>query len=222
MSQPDRTLHLALCASLSCLLFLPSVGYAEEKAAAPDKAGAEAAHTDPAPGEPAASEPGADIVCEAAVSYSWKRRPLPPPPNARPSREESAPAPEPTTEFFTTVGEQGIVEADTKSRVTNKLAMAQSQALDECRKLHESQAGCVTDKLRKTAPDYSRLDFAGRKAILDSITADCTFNLGTCLSASAGEVTCRTNRPPDLAPPAPAAPAAAAPVDAKAEGKKKK
>ncbi len=215
MNHTDR---FYLCASLSCLLALPSAVVAEDKAAPPAEAAA--AHADPAHTAAAPNEPGADIVCEAAVSYSWKRRPVPPPPNARPSREESVPPAEPTTEFFTTVGEQGAIEEDTKTRVANKLAFAQAQALDECRKLHESQAGCVTDKLRKTAPDYSRLDFAGRKAILDSINADCTFNLGTCINASAGEIACRTNRPPDFTPPA--APAAAAPADAKTEGKDKK
>ncbi len=208
-----RKFTIGFCASLSCFV-LPELAAAEDKPAA--EPAAEHAATGAAAG---AIEAGADYVCEAQVSFTWKRRPPPPLPNARPSKEE-APAIEPTTDFYTTIGEQGIVEADTKSRVAIKLATAQAEALNECRKRHESQAGCVTDKLRKTATDYARLDFAGRKTILDSVNADCTFNLGTCLSASASEIQCRTNRPPDVAPAAPATPAAAGAAEPKAaEGK---
>ena len=216
---------MSLGASIGCALLTPLIVSAEEKApVAAAKAPAEQT------GTPTTElEPGADFVCEAKVSYTWKRRPTPPPAGTKPGREDPPPAPiEPTTEFFTTIGEQGIVEQDTKLRVASKLESAQAQALEACRKTHESQAGCVTDKLRKTSPDYSRMDFAGRKAILESINADCVFNLGDCVAAAASEVICHTNRPPDLAPhaapaSAEAAPAAGAKAEAaKAESKDKK
>src|SRR5262245_35972007 len=106
-------------------LFAPAAIRAEapkENKEAPKPGAPGAAEAAPAP-----LEPGTDIVCEADIFYNWKPQGFAQkkilPGDATAPAPEDVVAPEPPDsirEFFTTAGEQGLVEEEVTNRLNTK------------------------------------------------------------------------------------------------------
>ncbi len=179
----------------------------------PASARAEAAKKDapaakPAEGEaPAAEhpalEPGADFICEADVFYNWKPQDFTPkkilPADPKPKEEEAVvPPPESIREFFTTVGEQGVVEEEVTNRLNVKIPLLQRQAAEHCKQTHQDQTLCVSAKLRAGFEQYNKLDYISRRAMVEAMTADCLAKMGKCLDTEVSEIECHINRSPEV------------------------
>lgn len=174
---------------------------------------------------PSAETPQAkgEIVCEANITYSWKRKPPPVPLGNQNSGTPPPPPPEmPTLETqYQQIGERGMIEVDVKNRLTTRLPSAQAEAMKHCADAHENQTLCVSKQLKLVAKDYQLLDFAARKTFLNAITTDCEAQAGDCVSAKSGPVYCFENRSPDALPVSTEAESAEG-ADKKAADKKKK
>ncbi len=189
-----------------CLIFLAST-----QSFAQDEANKDAAAPATAP---APLEPGSDFVCEAQVTYNWRKRT----PVLPKGSKEPAPTPyDPIKVFFATVGERGTIEADVKERVTGILEKTKEEAQIDCKSVHENQTGCVSRKMRENSDGYSRMDFSARRSFLDAVKSDCEEAFGNCLNSEASAVLCRVRKPSDIAPKPPEA----AKDTAKDKGKKK-
>lgn len=153
---------------------------------------------------PSAETPQAkgEIVCEANITYSWKRKPPPVPLGNKNSVTPPPPPPEmPTLEtLYQQIGERGMVEVDVKNRLTTRLPSAQAEAMQHCAEAHENQTLCISKQLKLVTKDYQLLDFAARKTLLSAVTADCETQAGDCLSSKSGPVYCFENRSPDALP----------------------
>ncbi len=205
----------AVLLPILCLCCLVSIAAAEDKAPAKDgKEAAPAAGAEPA--APPALEPGANLVCETDISFVWK--PIPPPPKPGAIRGSNGPQvdkdepveQEPVEDFFTTAGEDGVVEEEVRNRLAGKIPQLQRQAIESCKILHENQTLCVSAKLRANFEQFNRLDFLSRKAMVEAISGDCEKKGGKCISAEYSPVKCHINRFPDVLPQKAEAPAPAA------------
>ncbi len=149
--------------------------------------------------------PGAEVTCEANVSYIWKKKPPPPPPipaqgatavptptptgDAQPT---SSPKEEPTPVevLYKRIGETGTVELEVKNKLASRLPLVEAEALNDCNRLHANQSSCVATRFGAMRRDYQLFDFGTRKAVLNALTEDCRDNYGDCLSAKSGQIFC--------------------------------
>jgi hypothetical protein len=209
--------YAVLLSALACVA-VSSTAWAE---AAKEEAKAQPAEAAPQAG--LVPGPGADIICEADIFFSWK---LSPPKEKENAANNTQAAPEndddseAVKEFFSSAGEEGLVEEEVRNRLSAKLPQMQQEAMKFCVSAHQDQTGCISSKIRLNADQYSRLDFVARKAMIDAINNDCEQSLGKCLSTETGEMKCRINRPPDV--PAQAAASADEKSTEKSKDTKKK
>ena len=159
------------------------------------------------------NEAGVDIVCQSDVYFRWQKHPKTRKDEKGQTIQEEAPPPEDV--FFSTVSKSGLSESDVRQQLQAPLSAEKGESINHCRLLHNDQAHCISSRLKARNSDYSVLDFAARRAIFSAIEADCTNELGNCLTAESKEVHCYLNRPPHQKAAAPEA-------EPKKEDKKKK
>ena len=143
-------------------------------------------------------EPGSQVICESDIFFSWA-----PEHSLQATENSDAAAPddssaEPIKDFYITIGEDGLVEEEVKNRLETKIPQIKQEALDFCTNQHQDQTNCVTVKLKASAEKYSRLDYIGRRTMIEAINTDCEHHIGRCLSSAATDVKCRNDRLPDL------------------------
>ncbi|MCC6219909.1 MAG: hypothetical protein IT291_01570 [Deltaproteobacteria bacterium] len=147
-----------------------------------------------------------DRVCEAEIFYTWKRLPPPPPPpsSGQPGKElvvtavskgkdlpkDTDKSEEAIEEFFGNVSEKGSDDERLKESLMRRLSEERGKAKVHCEKVRESESSCTAEKLKPLSVDYRELDFVARRKLLDSISSDCSRNLGVCLSTRSGPVNC--------------------------------
>jgi hypothetical protein len=202
--QKEKTMRSAMLSKLSsfdimeivCLIVvsLPVPASAQEKAAPPPEPAQVQAGLD------VSGQPGVDITCQSDVLYTWRRvikneqndqknQAAPPPPQEEPA---------PSEVFYVTLGENGLIENDVRTRLTSRLAAIKAQALTYCKNMHEDRSGCIISRLKSQPKDYAVMDFSARKTLLAAIEGDCANDTGICLSSESKEIRCFVNKPPDM------------------------
>ncbi len=139
-----------------------------------------------------------NTVCEADVSYTWKRRP--PPEKTQGNQEATSKNDDivPIKVVYARVGVNGKTEEEARNKLPTKLATIESEAHKYCEVQHQSQIACTSRELNKIKRDYYSSDYAVRRTLLRSITASCLDNAGICLSTEKGEVSCYIDKPPSV------------------------
>lgn len=155
--------------------------------------------------------PGTDYVCEVDIFFKWRPRPK--------KTNGSTPELDPIKDFFTTAGDEGVVEDEVKNRLGTKIPNLERQAMDMCKSIHQDKTLCVAARMRSSVEHYTKLDFTARRAMAEAIDRDCEHKLGKCLGTEASEIRCHLNRSPEV--PMPKEGEAAAPGGEKEKEKKK-
>ena len=140
----------------------------------------------------------ADFVCKSQLSYKWKKE--------KAEQEESV-----DVGLVEAVGKD---QAQVKARLEDMLPESKAQALQNCKKEHESVAECLADKFAAMASVLNSMRFEARKSLEQAISADCELRKGLCTTASSSEIVCAEKVTDAVGTPTPSAPAGK-------EGKKK-
>lgn len=191
------SLRVVFRVGVVCILFLFGVNFA----AAEDAKKSEKGKT----GEENASEEGADkvsdYICEADVFYTWKRTIQPKEvTDERGQKKLIPPDPaliKPIQEFYTRVGDRGPLEQEVANRLFARLPGVEAEARAQCELMREDKAKCLTRKLSAVQDEYQRMDFHGRKSLLDAVKDDCERNIGVCIKAGSSKIACYEQVPPD-------------------------
>ncbi|MBX7136572.1 MAG: hypothetical protein K1X83_01215 [Oligoflexia bacterium] len=131
----------------------------------------------------------ADFVCKSQLSYKWKKE--------KAEQEETV--------------EVGLVEASgkdqaqVKARLEDLLPESKTQALQNCKKEHESVAECLADKFASMASVLNSMRFEARKSLEQAISADCEIRKGLCTTAASTEIVCAEKISEAAGTPTPAA-----------------
>ena len=208
---------LLLLLAVSIVVVLPNTALAQKKGKGKSKkADAEAAVDSEGASAPVIRS---EFVCESNVFYSWSRIEEVPSEDGTPPTKRRL---DPVEEFYVTVGQSGSDEIDTKNKLYARLPSAEAEALAHCRRRHQEASRCVAAHLRQISDEYQKMDFASRRAMLDTITGDCREQSGACTETRSSEIACYENAISGISPAGAGEGAEAAADEKKGKSKKKK
>ena len=116
----------------------------------------------------------AEFSCRGNVSYKWQRE----------KEETQIPV------FIATLEATGIDEAAAKVALSANAERDKAKAMDQCKREHENQAGCIATKLNSAAPIMQTLNFSSRKLLEESIGSDCKAQQGKCVESALSDPVC--------------------------------
>lgn len=128
----------------------------------------------------AAASAQADFMCEAEVSFKWKR--------GKEDTEQSVP--------YVSVQQAGPDEAAAKNALTEFLGTEREKARTACREAHQNLARCIASKFSATGAVMQTMTFSARKALEEAITKDCEREQGICGEVAASEPKCIERKTP--------------------------
>jgi len=204
--QLNREIMKAFFLTLFAVSLVQSAYAVDKKEAAAPAATATAA--------PAEVPKTAATICNAEVTYKWKR--IAPPvlitdplaagkkgKGVYPAANPQLPDPDiygPIESTAVSLGESGPIESEVRARIEAQIPSALTKAMTICSELHQNQGTCLSKKLGAVSTQLDRLDFETKKAIREQSMEDCKKDHGICISASKSEITCRLEVLPTPAP----------------------
>ncbi len=113
-------------------------------------------------------------ICESLISYKWHK----------------ADSKDHLLVEWEHVSASGSDEKQAKAALQETILKSKAQALEACRKDHESVADCLAAKYTGKATIINSLRFEARKAMEQAILSDCSQQQGICAAVEASEVKC--------------------------------
>ncbi len=130
--------------------------------------------------------------CRVDVEYKWKRK-------ATSEGDDKVKAVEPGEShsvLFVTLEAKAPTEKEAKELLDLRVIDARQRAMKECKQKHESISFCVSSKYDTLQTVLSRLDFAARSTLQESVRQECEQQSGVCESISIEEPECFIPGPP--------------------------
>ena len=141
-------------------------------------------------------------TCSINIYYTWKRTPGPITYHDAATGKSIRMKPdsalvEPIDVYFSELKEKGKSEEEIASKLTKKLEMEKSKAVEECNSKHQQESKCMLEGIKSITKEYKLMDYPSRKQLLDSIRNDCARSIGVCMGTKTSELSCQ--EPPKAA-----------------------
>lgn len=120
----------------------------------------------------------AQVICKADLAYGVKK-------------EEGS-----SKILFEVIERRAGTEEEARRAVADSVTRQQSKAFESCQRQHENVSLCFSARFSSFSSTLQGAGFSARKALEDSIKADCEKLRGTCSGTEVSDAVCTGLAPP--------------------------